>query len=349
MENIEIKELKFEIEPKILTLVVTYKCSASCNNCCFSCNPDRNEFLSKNDAIGIITESVESFPKLSLLVITGGEPLLQGTEYLTSIIQHAKKSKLHTRLVTNGFWAISSSKANKILSSLVNAGLDELNLSTGDDHLEYVSVDNVIRAAIEAVKLKTNTVINIEGHANSKFTPEDLEKNTMFKEFFNDQTNRLLIKVINGLWIPINNKGNIEYDQKGLKMVQDMKKGCDSILDTISIFPDKSLKSCCGLIVNEVKEFKLGYLDGNNMKGLFSQQFANFINIWLKLDGPYKIFNSLAKINPNLKLYELTHTCMVCSLFFNDEEVRETLLSNYHKFIPEVFFKYQIHKQLNNL
>jgi MoaA/NifB/PqqE/SkfB family radical SAM enzyme len=101
MENIEIKELKFEIEPKILTLVVTYKCSASCNNCCFSCNPDRNEFLSKKDAIEIITESVENFPKLSLLVITGGEPLLQGTEYLTSIIQHAKKSKLHTRLVTN--------------------------------------------------------------------------------------------------------------------------------------------------------------------------------------------------------------------------------------------------------
>ena len=35
---------------KSLSLVTTYKCTASCANCCFECNPNRSEKMPLNIA-----------------------------------------------------------------------------------------------------------------------------------------------------------------------------------------------------------------------------------------------------------------------------------------------------------
>ena len=347
MNDIQLKEVNLNFDPKILTLVVSYKCTASCSNCCFSCNPSRSEDLELTDGIKIIKEAVLSFPKLSLLVITGGEPFMRGQEYLITLIQTAKKHNLHIRVVTNAYWATTRKKAHVKLKKLIDAGLNEINFSTGDDHLKFVPIHNVINATIESSRLQMQSVINIEGHSNSQFTPDKFRNIKQFKEYFKNK-NEFIPKIINGIWVPLNNPGNIEYDEKGLKRAQEFKKGCESIINTISVFPDKTLKSCCGLTVNKIKEFKLGYLDGTNMKDLYVQQFQNMINIWLLLDGPYKVFNSLSKFNPILNSYKRSHACQVCSLLFNNKTVRQTLINNYQKLIPEIVFKYQIHKQLNN-
>ncbi len=57
-----------------------------------------------------------------------------------------------SRVVSNGFWATSYEAAIKKLAPLVNAGLTELNISTGDNHQVYVPFENVVnglRAAYE--------------------------------------------------------------------------------------------------------------------------------------------------------------------------------------------------------
>lgn len=62
-------------------------------------------------------------------------------DYLLSLIKHIHSNNLLCRVVTNGYWAKSSEIALDILSKCKEAGLDEINFSTGDDHLEYVSIE----------------------------------------------------------------------------------------------------------------------------------------------------------------------------------------------------------------
>lgn len=130
------------IPPKTLTLITTYKCSAACNNCCFECNPNRDEMLPLAVAISHIDSAVSTYKDLQVVVLTGGECFLNMT-YLLSLIKHIHSHNLTCRVVTNGFWAKSKEIAVKLLSECKKSGLDEINFSTGDDHLQYVSIDKI--------------------------------------------------------------------------------------------------------------------------------------------------------------------------------------------------------------
>ena len=58
---------------KSLSLVTTYKCTASCANCCFECNPNRSEKMPLNIAKKYIDEVISVFNEIEVVVLTGGE------------------------------------------------------------------------------------------------------------------------------------------------------------------------------------------------------------------------------------------------------------------------------------
>lgn len=230
---------------------------------------------------------------------------------------------------------------------LKNAGLDELNLSTGDEHQEYVKLENISRAAIESVKLNITTVINVEAHLSSNFTADTLFKIPSFNEFFSKEENSDKLKIINGLWSDFK-KGakSLEFDKNSLKLIQESKKGCDSIFKIFSVFPDGQMAACCGLTIKKIKELKLGNLNCYSARFLYELQYMNFINLWLKIEGPYAIFKFLRSKQPRLNAISLNHNCQICSTIFNNPLARKTLQNNYVEMIPSVLFKYRIQKQL---
>lgn len=348
-EYLSVNGVNFSFEPRALTLMVTLQCTAACDNCCFHCSPKTKGNLDLKYAIDVIREAKESFPKLTLLVLTGGEPFLMGTEYLVKIIAEAKQHDLHTRIVTNAYWAKSAEVSKKFLSDLAAVGLDEMNYSTGDEHQKFVPNQNIVNASIESVRLGMVTVLNIESHQNSTVNQNTLEENPDFRTFFEKEKNLEKLKIINGVWSSLGRDEKFSYDPKKLVNIQEGKKGCDSILDTVSIFPNRAFKACCGLTVREIREMSLGIYKKGNLRQMYDQQFTNFINFWLKIDGPFQIFQYLSQFNPKLKNYTLSHSCQICSFLFNDPEVRKTLLENYQRKIPDIFFKYKIQKQLNNM
>ena len=124
------------IPPKTISLLTTYKCSAVCKNCCFGCNPRIREQLSVDEMKSYIDKSLSAYRStLKVLVLTGGECMLLGNK-IYEIIKHGKENGLLVRIVTNGYWAKSYRIAFNKLQKLKNAGLYEINFSTGDDHLE---------------------------------------------------------------------------------------------------------------------------------------------------------------------------------------------------------------------
>lgn len=268
--SIELKKIEYKFDPFGMSLVVTDKCTAACKSCCFHCSPKGTDKMTLKEAKSYIKNAVESFDSLSLLIITGGEPFLLGLNVLEELLKYAKSFNLITRIVTNGYWAKSLNKANEVLERLVCAGLDELNLSTGDEHQAFVNINNIVYAAIESVKLNLTTVINVESHLNSNFNSDSLFEIELFNDFFKQNKNSEKLKIMSGLWSDLGKADiGIEHDPELLKITQENKKGCDSIFKTFAVFPDGKMTSCCGLTVKEIKELHLGNMNSHTAKDLY--------------------------------------------------------------------------------
>lgn len=135
-----------------------------------------------------------------MIAWTGGECTLLGDDLINGI-SYAKGKGILSRIVSNGWWATSDEKALTLLKKLKEAGLDEVNISTGDNHQEFVQEDIAIRAAVTAAKLGISTVISIEKRGNAKFKKEDVFKNRIFQEFVDENINTELLKIIDPVWV----------------------------------------------------------------------------------------------------------------------------------------------------
>ena len=161
----------FNVKPSILAISPTHKCTAACENCCIGCNPNIKEIMDYNTMISHIDNSFAAFPKIKVVVFTGGECTLLGEDLVNVIKYVTDKYKTVTRIVTNAHWATSYETAYKRLKELKDVGLTELNFSTGDDHQKFVKVEKIITAAKAACDLGFMTVlINIEAATDRNYT-----------------------------------------------------------------------------------------------------------------------------------------------------------------------------------
>lgn len=78
--------------PVVLTLVTTHKCTASCSSCCFNCSPSRKESMKLVDLKEYIDISMNSFPSIEVIVLTGGEAFLLGLDTLENLINIRKQN-----------------------------------------------------------------------------------------------------------------------------------------------------------------------------------------------------------------------------------------------------------------
>ena len=78
-----VKMLVQPIDPKIITVVTTYKCTAACRECCFQCSPKINVRLTYEEINRFITTAVREFKdSIQLCVFTGGECTLLGGGFI---------------------------------------------------------------------------------------------------------------------------------------------------------------------------------------------------------------------------------------------------------------------------
>lgn len=322
---------KININPKSLAFVTTDKCTASCHNCCFKCNPKNNKRLKLEEILSIIDQVVEDFPSVESCVFTGGEcTLLKGD--LAIAIEHASKKKLSCRIVSNGFLATNEKVAHSFLAKLHNKGLSELNLSTGDEHQKWIPYKNIINACKAALKENILVAINVESTSNSHFTSQNLLEDPEIKEAI--YKNKIILK--DSLWIEFDKTNSSEQ-----AYIPD-KKGCSYLFNTISISPDMHLLACCGLTCQENKILDLGNLNKYPIKVLWNEQFDDLVKLWLFTDGPHEIHNYLCKKGGcDTRHEQYPHMCSMCLYISNDTKNMEIIKNNIHSILPSVLLKYK--------
>ena len=327
------------INPKMVTILTTYKCSAACKECCFQCTPKIEIRLSYEEIENFILESYDNFKDtLELCVFTGGECTLLG-EDLFKAIKLVNSLGLKSRIVTNASWAKTKKLADRMIDKLIDAGLNEINYSTGDNHQEWVPFESIINACESSCDRGLITLVSIESFTGSTFSYEDFVNNDKVKSI-KEKTGCL--SEVKASWISLKNPKTIE--KSGRKLDENYNyKPCDAILNFLGINPLGNVINCCGLTMEYIPFMKAGKYKKGTLKEMYYNNFNDFMKIWLKVSGAEKILYFAYQKNNKLEKYikNIVHPCQACAIIYRNPEVRETLNNHYKEIVTSILVKYE--------
>ena len=339
------------IQPTTLTIISTYKCTSSCADCCFACNPNRQEKLSVDDVIKYISNVLACYSSIKIVVVTGGECFLLG-KGLNRIVRYVRTIGLFCRVETNGFWAYSKDVAYKILSELKEDGLTEINFSTGDDHQKYVPLQRIFYGIEVALELGLNVALNIETGNGRHFTLNSLLDSEKFKKFLSPYIYQKPLVVVQGQWMPFTQESlSIMLNDKNIMSAANQGR-CVNLFTSVTLSPTKHLFACCGLPAISINFFDLGFVNvQDDIRAAYECQFDDFLKIWLFTEGPYRILSFIAnKIGKIPELEYNFHMCFLCASIFCNEKYLNVLQEHYKEVYSSILLKYfLLKKQLNHV
>ncbi len=322
MDQPWVPEGYWDVFPHTLTVITTYKCNAQCRDCCFECNPTLSAKLSFEEIASFIDQAWQVFPGLRLVVFSGGEPLLLGEDLFASL-DHVQQLGLLSRCVTNGYWGKTHSSATRVARRLSASGLNEINLSTGVDHAEWVPVASVVNAAKAVAENGIFCVITIEQDSGKSEVISQVKADEELKPFIEAG----LVKLQVNSWMPFHADSTM---RKVFSNREDMLlQGCGQVLENCVITPNKEISGCCGLTFEHIPEMKLGSFSKHALEVVYFSQVRDFLKIWIKVDGPYRILKILSASAGISSLEHIVHPCQACALLHQDERLRESIKSEY--------------------
>lgn len=323
--------------PKLLTILPTHKCTASCESCCFGCSPRINHKMSFDDMKYHVDQAVETFPTLRVMVISGGECFLLGKD-LDRIIAYSSQKGLITRVVTNAFWATTYDIAYSRLLQLKQAGLCELNLSTGKNHQQYVNPNNIVNAATSGARVGFKPIqIAFEKHPDLTKEHEAWQHDEQLSELIADKT----VNIVSGPWMNFRKETENLNLSFGDTFIDGADDRCKSLYHYLTINPYSQLLACCGLTAEYNPYLKLGSLLCQPLDKLYSSQFEDLYILWLYTHGPKYIYDLLMD-KRGLVSKKLYHICAYCIEIIQDEANIALLKKIISENIPSIFYELEL-------
>ena len=321
--------------PSTLTFLTTYRCNAQCTQCCFESNPNIAGQLTLNDMLLLLDEAVQSFPALKLVVFSGGECFLLADD-LISTISAVHQRGLLSRCVSNGFWGKDPSRAKSTALRLRNAGVTEINFSTGLEHQQWVPLNSVLNATEALIAEGVNTLITVESDSATSSCFADLSEGLRSRGLSENP----LVGVRCNSWMMFRAGGEARSNW-GVSAAAYV--GCDQVFDNVVVTPYKKLSACCGLTLEHINEMRLGDLNDDprrSVADMYWAQLDDFLKIWIHMDGPHKILEKLYGDGIRHELDKLVHKCHACALMHNNPEIRRRLSERHLEFVPDILNRF---------
>lgn len=291
--------------------------------------------------------SAHRLGSLKTVVFTGGECFLLKDD-LVRAVKLATQLGLRTRCVTNGYWAKSLQYGRKRLAELVDAGLSELNVSTGDYHQIFVPLDVIENATVLAMEITLTTRIVVEETGHRKCTAGKVANLPEVKRSLAIQPvpgQPKVLEIIESPWMPMDHEKTILQRRERMLNREKLSKctGCRSIFTTIVRSPDSDgLGVCCGLSRGRIGELNKPFV-AQDLEETLTAAGEDFLKIWLHVDGPERILAWAASRNPSIRWEDCySHQCHACLAVFHDPEVRETVRTHYKERVEDVLVRYSM-------
>ena len=315
----------------------TYRCTAKCKSCRTLSSPSATERLSCDEVLLAIREAYSA--GVGVVVFTGGEATLELNSLIAGL-RLATELGLPTRLVTNAWWAEDETTAKTFLSELQEAGLTEINYSTGDQHVRFVSLENVLFAVRAALALNYNPCVMVESTANSGITAQFLQELP-----YQIETRKLfpgkLIKFNDSAWMPLSGKrletypSHRTYDKSNISAAG----GCDSVIGTVTVQANGKLGACCGIGMRLIPELDQGLLGGTSLTSAFESAENDLLKRWIRAEGPEKILAWASSKDDRIQWEgRYAHRCQACLRMYKDEMVRDVIRDHICEKIGDIIF-----------
>lgn len=330
---------QFVVTPHTLTILTTYQCTAACTQCCFESSPQVKGALTLEQITSRVDEAKKEFPTLRLVVFSGGEAFLLKNDLILAVA-HCHNKGLATRIVSNGSWAKTSQSAHRMCNKLEEAGLDELNISTGVDHQKWVPESSAINAVEAALNHSIRTVLTVEFDDSDDARLTSLMSNERIRDCINNPNFILQ----SNTWMPFKEDQNLRGQTPNMTQ---LRAGCEQIFGNIVVTPHDNLSACCGLTLEHIPEMRLGRCNGSNMGDLYRAQAQDFLKYWIHTHGPYSIIERVIPESASKILSNVVHICQACAILHQNVEVKHAISQNYEGFVSEVMTQFHIKKAVD--
>jgi hypothetical protein len=358
------------LEPGTVTILPTNTCTAQCRHCSMNSGPDRQDSLSGEQLEDIIDQLARA-TATKVIVFSGGESTLLG-EDLNRALRRCRRHGIVSRLVTNAYWATSPEAALAKLRELREAGLDELNISTDDYHLPYISLQKIKTAYQAALQLDFRTIVICNAYGpESWLTPErlnaefgdgkdmklryDADGQSIHHEYREGET---LVMLSNGIAMQLGRgvgglaESEIVHNGTGagwdaLHKLADHVGGCPWAVRSAAISPKGHLLSCCGTEVDGNPILDYGSLKDHSLEELLDFADGDLITNMIAFLGPVRIKQVLEQIAPGETIFPRTSyrgVCEVCEDLVKIEQNRAALEKYQEHFVEAVMAIREMYK-----
>jgi hypothetical protein len=206
----------------------------------------------------------------------------------------------------------------------------------------------VKNGVIASIKHELTTVVNVESNRDRQFNAKYLLNDEDIKEFLSNGK----LKIVNGIWMPFirSTLDKMENSDQSSLILLETNKRCTNIFNTITIDPNHRMIACCGLTSKYIKYLDLGSVKKHSIQELYDNQFNDFLKIWIATEGPHKIMDFVSKYFIVEFDYKKVHSCQICAIIFNNENILDVIKKNYKDIFTNVILKYSFNKkQINNI
>jgi hypothetical protein len=279
------------------------------------------------------------------VVFTGGEPSLL-KDKLLDILQFIRRETQikYTRIVTNAKWATTYDRAYSTLRSWKEAGLDEINISCGEYHQEFVPVSSVVNGYKAATKLGFITVLLVGEflkHGKGKYTFQ------MFKDAIGeDLTGPELMSPYITRCHGMSCSSAMNYGRgKDMLKVEDLTfqpedqiaSICSDVLNAITVHPNGNTTACCGIMVREESLLNIGNWREGRLRPMLEGANQDLILNWIRHLGLRDMKHWLQSKDPTLKFRkEYINICDLCAEIVYDARCQELLAAHGHERQDEI-------------
>ncbi len=311
---------------KAVSIILTDKCNASCQICCFGCKPQNNQVIDESLMLDVIEQASRN-KNIEYIGFSGGEPFLY-YELLKKGVNYAKELGFKTSVATNGFWGEWSE--DELHSKLSELQLDKMFISTDYYHSQYIPSDIFGQAIVAAKTLGIDTEVGIGETKSGQSSGEYFQGLGDYK---------YLMRLYTYPFVRAGRAEELPYEDF-YRFTESKNLRCRSN-GLISVRYDGEVFPCCEQMVFDTT-LALGNIREKSLEDILSDQANSALLAVLMSEGFNQIVET-AKETFKLAIPEFcASSCEICHTLFKDREFADKL----KPYIDEEYGKLAVAKLL---
>lgn len=313
--------------PSLLSIFLDYRCNFECAHCSVGSSP-RTIMPMPVELLHRVLDEASRMKSVKVVTFTGGEPTLR----LDVLLDGIRRSKAHgfiVRVVTNGHWASTPERADRMVVRLKEAGLDELNTSFDDFHAEFTSADRIANLVRAGVAYSLRVACGVITTRRGGFDGDSVK--AVLAERLGISTEKLQESLFILEDHPSPTGTGKSLDVAHIDPADKLNVGCPEVVRTLSIHPNGSVKICCGHAMLYAKDLTAGNLNQDSLETIVSRAQQNLLYWWIHMKGPKQILDELGVQG------SYSHICHACHVLLTEH--REEAMQYLKQHTSEVLVK----------